>query len=111
MSLALIFESAGFGEWLVLLAVALIVIGPKRLPEAARKFGQNYAKFRRAAENFKRQLLDADTQIGQSVREVQRELQAVENAVQREINEVSEMNIKSSDENSEPTGESKADGT
>jgi hypothetical protein len=45
------------------------------------------------------------------VREVQRELQAVENAVQREINEVSEMNIKSSDENSEPTGESKADGT
>lgn len=63
MTLAFIFESAGVGEWFVLLAVVLIVVGPKRLPATARKLGTYYAKFRRAAENFKRQLLDMDTEF------------------------------------------------
>lgn len=64
MTLAVIFDSIGFGEWFVLLAVVLIVVGPKRLPSAARTVGQYYARFRRAAENFKRQLLDMDTEMG-----------------------------------------------
>ena len=63
MTLAFIFDSVGFGEWFVLLAVVLIVVGPKRLPETARKIGQYYAKFRRAADAFKRQLLDMDTEF------------------------------------------------
>lgn len=58
-----IIDSAGFGEWLVLLAVVLIVVGPKKLPATARKIGSYYSRFRRAAENFKRQLLDMDTEI------------------------------------------------
>ena len=69
---AFIFDSVGFGEWFVLLAVVLIVVGPKRLPETARKLGQYYAKFRRAAESFKRQLLDMDTEFGRTVHDVQR---------------------------------------
>ena len=60
MVLAILFDSAGFGEWFVLLAVVLIVVGPKRLPETARTIGRFYSKFRRAAENFKRELLDMD---------------------------------------------------
>jgi len=63
MTLAFIFDSVGFGEWFVLLAVVLVVVGPKRLPETARKLGQYYSKFRRAAESFKRQLLDMDTEF------------------------------------------------
>ena len=51
MLLAIIFESVGFGEWFILLAVVLIVVGPKNLPSTARKIGQYYAKFRRAAED------------------------------------------------------------
>lgn len=69
MTLAVIFDSIGFGEWFVLLAVVLIVVGPKRLPSAARTFGQYYSKFRRAAENFKRQLLDMDTEFTKAVEE------------------------------------------
>ena len=69
MTLAVIFDSIGFGEWFVLLAVVLIVVGPKRLPSAARTFGQYYSKFRRAAENFKRQLLDMDTEFTKAVQE------------------------------------------
>ena len=72
MTLAVIFDSIGFGEWFVLLAVVLVVVGPKRLPSAARTFGQYYAKFRRAAENFKRQLLDMDTEFTRAVQEVEK---------------------------------------
>lgn len=73
MTLAVIFDSIGFGEWFVLLAVVLIVVGPKRLPSAARTFGQYYSKFRRAAENFKRQLLDMDTEFTKAVQEVEKQ--------------------------------------
>ncbi len=65
------FESVGFGEWFVLLAVILIVMGPRRLPETARKVGQYYAKFRRAAESFKRQLLDMDTEFSRAVNDIE----------------------------------------
>ena len=72
MTLAVIFDSIGFGEWFVLLAVVLVVVGPKRLPSAARTVGQYYSKFRRAAENFKRQLLDMDTEFTKAVQESDR---------------------------------------
>ena len=68
MTLAILFDSVGVGEWFVLLAVVLIVCGPKRLPQAARTIGQYYAKFRRAAENFKRQLMDLDTEFDRAAR-------------------------------------------
>ena len=73
MTLAVVFDSIGFGEWFVLLAVVLVVVGPKRLPSAARTFGQYYSKFRRAAENFKRQLLDMDTEFTRAVQEVEKQ--------------------------------------
>lgn len=73
---AFIFNDVGAGEWLVLLAVILIVVGPKRLPEVARKFGQYYARFRRAAENFKRQLLEMDTEFTRTVQDAERAAQS-----------------------------------
>lgn len=77
MAFAFIFDSVGFGEWFVLLAVVLIVVGPKRLPATARKLGQYYAKFRRAAENFKRQLMDMDTEFDRFSREAEQQVQSV----------------------------------
>ncbi len=72
---AFIFDSVGFGEWFVLLAVVLVVVGPKNLPELMRKFGRQYAKFRRHAEEFKRQLLEMDNEIDRMAREAEREAQ------------------------------------
>ena len=48
------------GSWLVLLVVVLIVVGPKRLPEVARKLGRIMEMFRRAADEFKSQLMSMD---------------------------------------------------
>ena len=72
MMLAVLFDSVGFGEWFVLLAVVLIVVGPRRLPSAARTLGQYYSRFRRAADNFKRQLMDMDTEFDKAVSEVEK---------------------------------------
>ena len=75
---AIIFDSVGAGEWLVLLAVLLIVMGPKRLPATARKIGAYYSKVRRAADSFKRQLMDMDLEME---REIQKATAEVEDAV------------------------------
>lgn len=61
MAFAVIFDSVGFGEWFVLLAVVLVVVGPKNLPSVIRKLGRYYAKFRRSADAFKRELMDIDS--------------------------------------------------
>ena len=76
MTFAILFSDVGAGEWFVLLAVILVVMGPKRLPETARKFGNYYSKFRRAAESFKRQLLEMDTELTNAVSEVEKEANA-----------------------------------
>ncbi|MCR5414401.1 MAG: twin-arginine translocase TatA/TatE family subunit [Kiritimatiellae bacterium] len=75
MALALIFDSAGFGEWFVLLAVVLIVVGPRNLPSAARKLGSLYSKFRRAAEGFRRQLMEMENEMDRAARSAEREVE------------------------------------
>ena len=74
--LAIIFDSVGAGEWLVLLAVLLVVMGPKRLPSTARKIGAYYSKFRRAADGFKRQLMDMDLEMERELRKAEQEAEA-----------------------------------
>ena len=76
MTLAIIFDSVGAGEWLVLLAVLLVVMGPKRLPSTARKVGSYYSKFRRAAESFKRQLMDMDLEMERELSKVEQEVES-----------------------------------
>jgi sec-independent protein translocase protein TatB len=51
----------GFSEILLLVAIALIVIGPKRLPEAARFLGYWIGKLRRSLQNARR---DMERELG-----------------------------------------------
>ncbi len=81
MTLAIILDSVGFGEWFVLLAVVLIVVGPRRLPSVARTVGQYYSRFRRAADNFKRQIMDMETEFDKGVAEVEKGVAEAENGV------------------------------
>ncbi len=49
----------GAGELLVILVVALVVLGPERLPEAMRKIGQVMAELRKLSSGFQDELRDA----------------------------------------------------
>jgi sec-independent protein translocase protein TatA len=46
----------GMPEILVILVVALLVLGPRKLPEIARSLGRGMAEFRRASNEFTRTL-------------------------------------------------------
>ncbi len=50
----LIFEFIGTSELMVVLVVALIIFGPRKLPELGRSLGQAMHQVRSASEDFKR---------------------------------------------------------
>ncbi len=49
----------GMPEILVILAIALIVLGPKKLPEIAKALGRGIAEFKKATQDFK-ESIDVD---------------------------------------------------
>jgi len=50
----------GMPELILILALALIVLGPKRLPEIARTLGKGLSEFRRATDELKDELRQVD---------------------------------------------------
>jgi len=56
----------GMPELLLILALALIVLGPKKLPELARALGKGMAEFRRATDELKDELRQMENEIEES---------------------------------------------
>jgi Tat protein translocase TatB subunit len=58
----------GGGELLIIFLVALVVLGPGKLPEAARQAGQVMKEFRKISSGFQRELKTAlDDPVGKAV--------------------------------------------
>src|SRR5438874_9883694 len=53
----------GFSEMLFIFLLALIVVGPRRLPELARQFGRIMAEIKRASNDFQAQVQDEVRQL------------------------------------------------
>ncbi len=62
----------GVPELLVILVVALLVLGPKRLPEVAKALGKGLAEFRRATSDVTEELRSAQAMIEREAREAER---------------------------------------
>ena len=75
MALAIIFNDVGVGEWFVLLAVVLVVVGPKRLPEVARTLGRWYSRICRATNAFKRQLMEMESELDSAATSAAQEIE------------------------------------
>jgi len=48
----------GMPEIIMILVIALIIFGPRKLPELGKTLGQSLAQFRKASDDFKRQWED-----------------------------------------------------
>jgi len=57
----------GATEMVLILVVALLVVGPKRLPGLARSLGRSMAEFRRHANDLRHTLQEAD--VSESLKE------------------------------------------
>ena len=57
----------GFPELLLIMAIALIVLGPKRLPDLARALGRGFSEFKRATDELK-QTFEAETRTNDFMR-------------------------------------------
>ncbi|HEY5971472.1 MAG TPA: Sec-independent protein translocase protein TatB [Pseudoxanthomonas sp.] len=112
----------GFSELLVVAIVALIVLGPERLPKATRFAGLWVRRARAqwysvkdelerdlAADELKRSLRDADTTLrdaGQAVRdsgeEARREFDELRAAAKSEVRSIEAMKAEGEGKNDEP---------
>ena len=66
----------GMPELLLILAVALIVIGPKKLPDLAKSLGRAMGEFKRATNDLK-QSIEQETgldEVRQSMKDVKQDL-------------------------------------
>lgn len=59
----LAFGTPGPSEWMLILIIVLVLFGAKRLPELARSLGQSMNEFRKAREEFDRELQQASNDV------------------------------------------------
>lgn len=69
----------GFSELLLFGAIALIVLGPEKLPLAARTAGQWYAKFRRTVATLQSEI-EAELDLAETRKQMQLELEKIRQA-------------------------------
>ena len=73
----------GFSEILLVMVVALIVIGPERLPQVARSVGQWWGRIQRYVSKVKQEI---NTSIElDELRKMQRDMKAEADALQRSV--------------------------
>ncbi len=69
----------GMPELILILLVALIVVGPSKLPDLAKSLGKGLGEFRKATDDIKSQLADNETF---------QDLQGIKNQVQDTVNSI-----------------------
>jgi sec-independent protein translocase protein TatB len=61
--------NVGTGELLVILLIALIVLGPDKLPDTARKIGNVMGELRRMSSGFQNEMRSAMNEVTRTPRE------------------------------------------
>lgn len=79
----------GFPEMVLIFVVALLVFGPKRLPELGRSLGKGLSEFRRASSDLKNSIereIEV-SEIGQSIAETQKATEQAKSEIRQSITE------------------------
>lgn len=72
----------GLPELIIIMVIALIIIGPKKLPDLARALGKGMAEFRKATQEIKDSL-----NVDEDFREIQKGLHDTVSGVKRPLDE------------------------
>ncbi len=80
----------GFSELLLFGVIALIVLGPEKLPQAARTAGQWYAKLRRAAATIQSEI-EAELDLAETRQQMQEELAKIRQTREEMKREMAEV--------------------
>jgi sec-independent protein translocase protein TatB len=100
----------GFSEMMLIAVVALVVLGPERLPRVARQAGQWLGKLRRYVDDVKtdinrqmelEELRNLKNQMTEAAREIESSVQSTVSAAQSEFDQV-QKSIQGGAESAEP---------
>ena len=75
----------GIGEFVFILIVALLVLGPQQLPKLARQMGRATREFKRAAQEFQNTLSEVD--IDKEVEEYKSQVETLKKDVEKTLEE------------------------
>jgi TatA/E family protein of Tat protein translocase len=73
-----VFGPLGMPELVLIFAVALLLFGPRKMPQIGKSIGRALGEFRRASNEFKRTI--EDEVAADEIKEVERELKGIESA-------------------------------
>jgi len=73
-----VFGPLGLPELMLIFVVALLLFGPRKMPEIGRSIGRAMGEFRRASNDFKRTI--EEEVAADDIREVESELKATTSA-------------------------------
>lgn len=80
----------GLPELFIVLVIALVVLGPEKLPDLARAIGKGLGEFRRATDELKQTFNDDD-----ELRELKRSLNEAKNEMSKMVREeTKDINVK-----------------
>lgn len=94
----------GFQELLLIMVVALIVLGPQRLPEVARSLGKFYREIKSSVDEVKSSMVNDLSSVKQIEKEVKihdYKPPKIEDIVNKSFDEEFEKEIKKSEEKKE----------
>jgi sec-independent protein translocase protein TatB len=69
----------GMPELIIILVVALIVVGPKKLPDLAKSLGRGMSEFRKATDEIKQEFQDNESY--QDLQEIKKSVDSVQDTV------------------------------
>jgi TatA/E family protein of Tat protein translocase len=80
----------GMPEIVLILAVALIVLGPKKLPEIAKSLGRGIAEFKKATQEFKENI-DVDNDLREAKDTLRDVKEDIEDTVRKSMTETAKQ--------------------
>lgn len=83
----------GMPELVIILVIALIVIGPQKLPDLAKSLGKGLAEFKKATDDFK-QTIETDTRTDEEKEHLAKLAEAKRKAEEEKAREAEELKVK-----------------